>query len=151
MITIRHGLFETNSSSCHVYVYFPTKDSAKVPETVKLIPDDESTPLQQYFNDYYMWMDYYPEGLEKFLARLLVIGVKNIRCSDKKVEEMVKKVKLNPQGHCSWSWSCNKESFPLILFGSMTEMITLSDHIDMEEEVKEKYGEDAEMLATRFS
>lgn len=151
MITVRHGVFETNSSSCHVYVYFPTKDSAKVPATVKLIPDDTSTPVQRFFNDYYMWMDYYPEGLEEFLARLLVIGVKNIRCSDKKVEEMVKKVKQDPQGHCSWSWSCTKESFPLILFGSMTKMTTISDHIDMEEEVKEKYGEDAKMLAIRLS
>ena len=92
MITVRHGVFETNSSSCHVYVYFPDRDTANVPTTVKLIPDDNSTPVQRYFNDYYMWMDYYPEGLEKFLARLFVIGVKNIRCSDKKVEEMVKKV-----------------------------------------------------------
>ena len=151
MITIRHGVFETNSSSCHVYVYFPTKDTANVPATVKLIPDDESTPLQRAFNDNYTWIDYDPEGLEIFLARLLVIGVKNIRCSDKKVEEMVKKVKLYPQGHCSWGWTCDKESFALILFGSMTEMTTISDHLDMEAEVKEKYGEDAEMLAVRLS
>jgi len=151
MITIRHGVFETNSSSCHVYVYFPTKDSAKVPATVKLIPNDESTPVQRCFNDYYMWMDLDQESMENFLARLFVIGVKNIRCSDKKVEELVKKVKLYPQGHCSWGWNCDKESFALALFGSMTEMTTISDHLDMEAEVKEKYGEDAEMLAIRLS
>ena len=101
MITIRHELFETNSSSCHVYVYFPKKDTAEVPATVKLIPDDESTPLQRAFNDNYTWIDDDPEGLEIFLARLLVIGVKNIRCSDKKVEKMVKKVKECSQEYCS--------------------------------------------------
>ena len=53
MITVRHGIFETNSSSCHVYVYFPDRDTANVPTTVKLIPDDNSTPVQRYFTDYY--------------------------------------------------------------------------------------------------
>lgn len=149
MITIRHGLFETNSSSCHVYVYFPKKDTAEVPATVKLIPDDESTPLQRAFNDNYTWIDYDPDGLEIFLARLLVMGVKNIRCSDKKVEKMVKKVKGCPQEYCSRDF--DKEAYALALFGSMTEMTTLSDHLDIEREVKKQYGKDAKSLVIRLS
>ena len=149
MITIRHGLFETNSSSCHVYVYFPKKDTAEVPATVKLIPDDESTPLQRAFSDNYTWIDYDPEGLEIFLARLLVMGVKNIRCSDKKVEEMVKKVKRCPQEYCARDF--DKEAYTLALFGSMTEMTTLSDHLDIEREVKKQYGKDAKSLVIRLS
>ena len=149
MITIRHGLFETNSSSCHVYVYFPKKDTAEVPATVKLIPDDESTPLQRAFNDNYTWIDYDPEGLEIFLARLLVMGVKNIRCSDKKVEKMVKKVKECPQEYCSRDF--DKEAYTLALFGSMTEMTTLPDHLDIEREVKKQYGKDAKSLVIRLS
>ena len=150
MITVRHGVFETNSSSCHVYVYFPNKDTANIPATVELIPDDESTPLQRRFNDSYMWFSHYPDEMEHFLAKLFIIGVKKVKCSDKKVEELARLVKREPQGHLGY-WGIDKEAFSLAFFGSMTEMTTISDHLDMEKEVKEKYGEDAEMISVRLS
>jgi hypothetical protein len=149
MITIRNGLFETNSSSCHCYVYFPKTDTANIPSTVELIPDNKDTPLQRMFNDYYEWFGYDEVCVERFLARLYKMGIKTIKCSDKDVETLAKRIKKD--GCETYLRFTDTEALSLALFGSKSQMITLEDEIDMRGYIKKQYGEDAEFLSIRLS
>lgn len=149
MITIRNGLFETNSSSCHCYVYFPKTDTANIPSTVELIPDNKNTPLQRMFNDYYAWIDFDEDCVAKFIAYLYKMGVKTIKCSDKKVKTLANRIKED--GYENYLRFTNTEALSLALFGSKAQMITLEDEIDMRGYIKKQYGEDAEFLSIRLS
>lgn len=148
MITIRNGLFETNSSSCHCYVYFPKTDTANIPSTVELIPDNTDTPLQRMFNDFYMWFGFDEDYVARFIARLYKMGVKTIKCSDKDVKALANRIK---QGGYERPLYTDTEALSLALFGSKTQMTTLEDSIDMREYVKKQYGEDAELITIRLS
>ena len=103
MIHIRHNIFETNSSSCHVFVYDP-KGSAQVQKTVTLVPDSDDSMLNILFNDYYCW--YRPERefeddyLGRFLNNLLAIGVRTVKCSDENVVKLFELYKERGNYHC---------------------------------------------------
>lgn len=149
MITIRNGLFETNSSSCHCYVYFPKTDMANIPSTVELIPDNKDTPLQRMFNDYYAWMDFDEDCVERFIACLYKMGVRTIKCSDKKVKALANRIKED--GYENYLRFTNTETLSLALFGSKSQMTTLEDSINMREFIKKQYSGDAELLSIRLS
>ena len=149
MFNVRYELFETNSSSCHCYVYFPKTDTANIPSTVELIPDNKDTPLQRMFNDYYVWMDFDEDSVARFIARLYKMGVKTIKCSDKKVKALANRIKQG--GYETPLRIADTDIISLALFGSKTQMTTLEDGINMREYVKKQYGEDAELISIRLS
>lgn len=151
MIQIRKMIFETNSSSCHCYVYFPKTDTANVPSTVELIPDNKDTPLQRMFNDCYVWMDFDEDYVARFLTRLYKMGVRTIKCSDKKVKALANRIKQGEYETPFSLWSTDTDTLSLALFGSKTQMTTLEDGINMREFVKKQYGEDAELISIRLS
>lgn len=149
MIQIRTTMFETNSSSCHVFVYDP-KSRAKVPKTVTLIPDSEESILQILFNDFYSW--YRPERefeddyIGGFLNSLLAIGVRNIKCSDENVVKLFELYKAKGKYYCS-----NKKGLIQALFNESTKLTTMEDFEVCQEEVDKEFGKGYKYLSIRLS
>lgn len=149
MISIRNGMFETNSSSCHVFVYNP-EDSVSVPNTVTLVPNNEDSMLNILFNDTYCWYSHSPDlfeySMEEFLSALIAIGVKEVKCSDKRVVALFEN--LINEGR-SYNWYGNDLS--IVLFSDNTKLTTISDHYDIHKIVEEEFGKEYKYITRRLS
>lgn len=153
MITIRSGFYETNSSSCHVFIYRPG-DTVSVPSSITLKVDNEDTILDTMFNDFYAWFRVdrgYSSSLDddfiQFLAMLYLLGVKEVKCSDKIVEEIFSDIKNNKH-HI---YRKPSEALKIILFGTDTKCITLEDGSDFDKEIEKKFGKGYEYIARRLT
>ena len=149
MIQIRNSIFETNSSSCHVFVYDP-KGSAQVQKTVTLVPNSEDSMLNILFNDYYTW--YRPERefeddyIGGFLNSLLAIGVKNVKCSDENVVKLFELYKERGNYRCY-----NKKGLIQVLFNDTTKLTTMEDGEISQTAVEDEFGKGYKYLALRLS
>ena len=149
MIQIRNSIFETNSSSCHVFVYDP-KGSAQVQKTVTLVPNSEDSMLNILFNDYYTW--YRPERefeddyIGGFLNSLLAIGVKNVKCSDENVVKLFELYKERGNYYCR-----DKKALIQILFNDTTKLTTMEDGEISQTAVEDEFGKGYKYLALRLS
>lgn len=149
MIHIRHNIFETNSSSCHVFVYDP-KGSAQVQKTVTLVPDSDDSMLNILFNDYYCW--YRPERefeddyLGRFLNNLLAIGVRTVKCSDENVVKLFELYKERGNYHCY-----DKKGLIQVLFNDTTKLTTMEDYEVSQQAVDSEFGEGYKFISLRLS
>ncbi|MEE3344039.1 MAG: hypothetical protein VZS44_08115 [Bacilli bacterium] len=148
MISIRQGMFETNSSSCHVFVY-DTKASVTAPKTVTLVPNSDDSMLNILFNDYYRWYRhrYDDDDMDRFLMDLLSIGVIEVKCSDQKVVDLFERLKDEGKTYSSH----NKEGLIQILFNDTTKLTTMEDFEVCQESVDEEFGKGYKYYSIRLS
>jgi hypothetical protein len=149
MIQIRNCLFETNSSSCHVFIYNPD-ESVSVPRTVTLVPNNEDSMLNILFNDTYCWyadsLKLFTDSMETFLSSLIAIGIKKVRCSDERIVELFEN--LINEGR---SYNTYGDGLSIVLFSDNTKLTTISDHYDIHEIVEEEYGKEYKFITRRLS
>jgi hypothetical protein len=142
MIEIRDGFFETNSSSCHVFIYH-TNQNVSFPKVVILTPNSDDSPLDILFNDYYCWYDFssdFVDDMSRFLSRLKKAGVKTVKCSDKRIVNLFSAVE--PYGDIS--------ALPYIISGNV-EVETMEDYLVDSDTIKRDHGEDASYFSIRLS
>ena len=143
MIEIRDGFFETNSSSCHVFIYH-TNQNVSFPKVVTLTPNSYDNPLDILFNDYYGWFDYDSSGFAsdicKFLGKLKKAGIKTVKCSDKRIVNLFNDAE--PYGDIS--------GMPYIISGDV-KVDTMEDYLVDADKIKEDHGDDASYFAIRLS
>ena len=156
MIQIRKGQFETNSSSCHVFVY--KDDNVVVPKIVTFIPNNNDTIRDTFFNDYYIYYQYNPnskydiEDMKEFICKVLMTGVEDIRCSDKRIEQLTEEVKNDIKNGMDTSRYCrNREAFKHILFDENVKITTMEDFMVCPEEIEKEFGKGYNYLAHRLS
>lgn len=143
MISIRKGLFETNSSSCHVFVYRP-ENSITVPKTVELRIGQEETMLDIVFNDQYVW---FPSScVDDFLLDLAAIGVENVKCSDSRIVELFEKYKDNKQAQ-----KYSDKNLAHVLFDPEVKLTTIEDCFLSDEEIEKQFGKGYDFYAYRLS
>ena len=154
MFTIRHSMFETNSSSNHVFVFKPN-ENVSVPSTVELIPDSKESMLQILFNDNYRW--YSPnrwgeEEMVEFIDMLYACGVRNIKCSDKNIRELAQERKGISYGSKYLSRGrIFLNDFKCICFGEETKLTTLQDFDVSDKNVKNEFGDGYDYCSVRLS
>ena len=156
MIQIRKGQFETNSSSCHVFVY--KDDNVVVSKTITFIPNNNDTIRDTFFNDYYIYYQYNPnskydiEDMKEFICKVLMTGVEDIRCSDKRIEQLTEEVKNDIKNGMDTSRYCrNREAFKHILFDENVKITTMEDFMVCPEEIEKEFGKGYSYLAHRLS
>jgi len=151
MITIRSEMFETNSSSCHVFV-FDANSEPVVPVKVELVVENNDTPLNTLFNDFYVWYDCDPklfeEDMAAFIQKLYDAGVGHIKCKDKRIEEIALKVK-NGEIYCRHS--SVPEKIARALFSNPVNIIELEDYEDFMSIIEEKFGPGKDYISKRLS
>jgi len=148
MIEIRKNMFETNSSSCHVFVYDP-KGSATVQKIVTLIPNNDDSILNILFNDYYCYFSlgrFGEDYLKEFLNNLLAIGVTEVKCPDESVVALFEKVKAEGNYYCY-----DKNGLIQVLFNDNTELTTLEDFGVCQETIDNEFGEGLKYYSIRLS
>lgn len=153
MINIRIGMYETNSSSCHVFGFKPDSNIS-VPKTVTLIPDNEDTILNTLFNDIYCWYSpgkYGEEEVANFISSLFELGVDTIKCSDKSVENIANEVKNGTAKTNPFGWRCNKEMLRQILFGEDVKLTVMEDYEISQEAVEQEFGKGYKFYSIRLS
>lgn len=154
MIIIRHGMFETNSSSNHVFVYKPDTN-LPVSKTIIFHPDKEDTIRDIFFNDHYQWYKYDPKCFEydmiDFLIDVLAIGVEEVKCSDKRIEKLVEKIKTDERFARRCSGYVNKEAMKHILFDENVQLTTLDDYDVCNETIERKFGHEYDYYSVRLS
>lgn len=142
MIEIRDGFFETNSSSCHVFIYH-TNQNVSFPKVVTLTPNSYDNPLNILFNDYYCWYDFssdFVDDMSRFLGKLKKAGIKTVKCSDKKIVDLFNSTE--PFGDIS--------GLPYIISGDVT-VETMEDYLVDSDKIKEDHGDDASYFSIRLS
>lgn len=92
MIQIRRSFFETNSSSCDVFIY-NTKSNIDIPSALELHIGQDNNPVDRYFDDLYEWIKECPEDVTGFLLNLFKLGVKEIECADKEIVNIFERIK----------------------------------------------------------
>lgn len=149
MLEIRKNMFETNSSSCHVFVYDP-KGTANVQKTVSLIPNAEDTMLNILFNDYYCWYrperDFEDDYMAGFLNNLLAIGVREVKCPDENIVKLFELLKERGNYRCY-----NKKGLIQVLFNETTQLTTMEDFDVCQEAVDNQFGEGKKFISLRLS
>lgn len=154
MIQIRKSMFETNSSSCHVFVYKP--GGASVPSTVELRPGSNETILDVVFNDFYKWFrpgrTSSENDLAIFIDYLFEMGVRTIKCSDRNVKELIQHSK-NPNRRCAYGLPgfLSVSDLRDVLFGDDTQLTTMEDYLISDEEIEKQFGKGVEYAALRPS
>lgn len=146
MIQIRMGQYETNSSSCHVYVY-DDSTNVTVPSVVKLTEGARDSALNIFFNDYLDW--YNPsdkEDMTYFLQELYRCGVRTIESSNKSIKKLASDIKESGDFGVG-----NTELLKIILFGDNIIIDTLRDDagIEFSEYVAAKYGKNKKFVSVR--
>lgn len=151
MITIRSRMFETNSSSCHVFV-FDAKSDPVVPATVELVVENNDTPLNTLFNDFYIWYNHSPklfeEDMADFIQKLYDVGVGHIKCKDNKIEELALKVKT---GEVYARHTKCPEKIARALFSIPVHVIELEDYEDFRSIIEERFGPGKDYISRRLS
>lgn len=152
MIQIRNSMFETNSSSCHVFVY--KRKKVVVPESVELVPDSNDSILNVIFNDYFRW--YRPERsndeMSTFIDYLYMMGIKTITCSDESISKLIESRK-NCTNHSNGYLPGFRTYKQLrdVLFNTDTILTTMEDFEVYPEKIEEMYGSDYKFAAFRLS
>lgn len=146
MIQIRMGQYETNSSSCHVYVY-DDSTNVTVPSVVRLTEGARDSALNTFFNDYLDW--YNPndhEDMKYFLQELYRCGVRTIESSNKSIKKLASDIKESGDFGVG-----NVELLKIILFGDNIIIDTLRDDagIVFSEYVAAKYGKNKKFVSVR--
>lgn len=162
MLSIRKGQFETNSSSCHVFIY-DKKDNVEVPFVVELKTEEADDPLNVYFYDKYIWFKMDVErcpatlldqtDMIGFLKDLYSIGVSTIICKDKYITSLIEMIK-NGEELNGWGFirePGDKELLKIILFSPNNIIDTVSDDYDMKKYVQKKYGKNKSFIAYRLT
>lgn len=154
MIQIRSNMFETNSSSCHVFVYKPDTNAAAVPAKVDLVVGSDDNIVNIIFNDLYRW--YRPNDGEgdmwDFINCLYAIGVKKINCSDKSIANLAKQGKDGSyQPNVFSPGYMSLTEFKNVCFGDTTQCTTMQDELSMDEKIKKEFGDDILYTAMRLS
>lgn len=131
MIQIRNGIFETNSSSCHVFM-IPKNTDIKIPKTVIL--EDECSAdnmLNIYFND----INWGKDDIEPFIQFLYKCGVQEIRYNGRYsyVNDLIKKYKNSDPNE--FYIRRNEESLKKVCFGTGIKLTTMEDYEVCEESV----------------
>lgn len=154
MIQIRNSMFETNSSSCHVFVYDP-KVEVNIPNTVVLVPKSEDTMIDILFNDHYAYYGYYHtneprefgiEYVTEFLNNLLALGVQNVKCSDQSIVDLFEKTKTEGNYYCY-----NKKALAHVLFDKTTQCTELEDYEVSQKAIDEKFGKGFKYYSIRLT
>lgn len=146
MIQIRMGQYETNSSSCHVYIY-DNSTNVTVPSVVRLTEGARDSALNNFFNDYLDW--YHPsdqEDMKYFLRELYRCGVRTIECSNKSIKKLASDIKESGDFGVG-----DVELLKIILFGDNIIIDTLRDDtgIIFSKYVAEKYGKNKKFVSVR--
>ena len=147
MIQIRFDMFETNSSSCHVFM-FPKGMEIKIPPVVFL--DDSGGSKDNmpnlYFNDINFGEDY----TTPFIQMLYRCGVKEIKYTgtDKYVTEAIEKYK--DEDNSNANLHIDKNNFTKAVFGVGTKVTTMEDYLVCDEEIA-KLGDFEDWHAIRLS
>lgn len=152
MIQIRNGLFETNSSSCHVFVYKQKK--VVVPESVELVPDSDDSILNIIFNDYFNW--YIPERSNNemitFIDYLYMMGIKTITCSDESISKLIESRKnCTNRGKGYLPGFRTYKQLRDVLFNKNTILTTMEDFEVYPDNIEERYGAGYKFAAFRLS
>ena len=151
MIQFRHSMFETNSSSCHVFM-FPKGMGIKVPSTVTLYDTYEETTDNMpnlFFND----INWGEEYTTPFIRMLYRCGVKEIKYTGKSkyVNEAIEKYKNVDNSDASLYYpSTNISKFKKIVFGTDVHITEMEDWMVSKEEVA-KEGDFEEYYSLRLS
>lgn len=151
MIEIRNSLFETNSSSCHVFCYKADED-VSVPAVVNLIPNSEDNLLNMWFNDYYRWHRPWKrdDDLIEFIQDLYAIGVRTIRSPDAYLQDLAEKCKDEPRLR-NTSRSLLHQ-FKQICFGAESKVFTMSDECGIgQKDVDKAFGPGYDFTCMRLS
>lgn len=148
MIQIRNSMFETNSSSCHVFM-FPNGMNIKIPSTV-ILNDDYNTKDNMpnlYFNDI-NWGESYTTPFIQFLYKC---GVKKIKYTGKYkyVTDAIEKYK-NLDDYDLYGLYNDAESIKKVCFGDNVKITTMEDYMVSDEEVS-KCGNFEDWCAIRLS
>lgn len=156
MFVIRSNTFETNSSDCNVFVFYEN-DTVNIPTSIELPTDKDfieigkgKNLLDYYFNVHYTWSDCLKEEWEyirRIIGSLYAIGVKDIKCDDPKVMEIVKDIQEN--GYDGRFIAGSSSTFANIFFGSKSIAFCESDHSEWG--ITEKYGPDAKSFHIRLT
>lgn len=160
MIQIRTGMYETNSSSCHVFSWGPD-NQVNVPTFVELVPESSDSLLNILFNDYYCWYDPSDKydstigDIVGFIDTLYELGVKTIKCSDQNIQKMIDDRKDSDRSDFMYNnvyiSRFDKELLSNAVFGNKTNLDTFEDH-DLDSELDNKYGKSLEgYFAIRLS
>ena len=154
MIQIRSSQWETNSSSCHVFVFDKNTD-VNIPSVLELKIETTDTPLNIYFNDVYVWYDCDPKGFEEdmadFINLMFTLGVGTIKCKDDRIEKLAQAIKDGT--YDGYYRKYNSDNKAKALFSPSTKVITLCDNAGLifSEEVKRRFGEDKDYFSLRLS
>lgn len=150
MIQIRMGQYETNSSSCHVYVY-DDSTNVTVPSVVRLTEGARDSALNTFFNDildnYYAISEYGQEDMKYFLQELYRCGVRTIESSNKSIKKLASDIKESGDFGVG-----NVELLKIILFGDNIIIDTLRDDVGIifSEYVAAKYGKNKKFVSVRI-
>ena len=151
MIQIRYDMFETNSSSCHVFM-FPKDMGITVPSTVVLYNTyDEiiDNMPNLYFND----INWGEEYTTPFIRMLYNCGVKEIKYTgkDQYVKDAIKKYKDEDNSNISSYYPhIDINTFKKIVFGTDVKITTMEDWMVSQEEV-DKIGDFEDWCSIRLS
>jgi len=150
MIQIRYDMFETNSSSCHVFM-FPKDMEIIVPSTVVL--NDEYATVDNMPNLYFNDINWGEEYTTPFIRMLYNCGVKEIKYTGKNqyVKDAIKKYKDEDNSNISLYYpSIDINTFKKIVFGTDVKITTMEDWMVSQEEV-DKIGDFEDWSAIRLS
>ena len=151
MIQIRNNMFETNSSSCHVFM-FPKDMGIHIPSTVTLDDDYDTVDNMPnlFFNDS-NWGENYATEFIKFLYKS---GVKTIKYSGKHkyVNEAIEKYKdkTDFELHLRRTVGMTEHELKKICFGTDVHLTTMEDYMVCQEEI-DKIGDFEDWNSYRLS
>lgn len=150
MIQVRYDMFETNSSSCHVFM-FPKGMGVKVPSTVKLNDDYDTVDNMPnlFFND----INWGEEYTTPFIRMLYRCGVKTIKYTgkDKFVTDAIEKYKDEDNSDAQLEYPrLDIKYFKMVVFGTDVKLTTMEDWMVSDDEVA-KQGDFEDYCAVRLS
>lgn len=150
MIQIRNDMFETNSSSCHVFM-FPKGMGIRVPSTVVL--NDEYNTVDNMPNLFFNDINWGEEYTTPFIQMLYRCGVKEIKYSGKNkyVTEAIEKYKEEDNSNAQLEYPrLDVTYFKKVVFGTDVKLTTMEDWMVCDDEVA-KEGDFEDYCAVRLS
>lgn len=150
MISIRYDMFETNSSSCHVFM-FPKGMGVKIPSIVKLNDDYDTVDNMPnlFFND----INWGEEYTTPFIRMLYRCGVKRIKYTgkDKFVTDAIEKYKDEDNSDAQLEYPrLDIKQFKMVVFGTDVKLTTMEDWMVSDDEVA-KQGDFEDYCTVRLS
>ena len=151
MIQIRNSMFETNSSSCHIFM-FPKSMGIKVPSTVVLYDTYEETKDNMpniVFND----INWDEEYTTPFIRMLYACGVKEIKYTgkDQYVTDAIEQYKDQDNSNISLYYPrINKDHFMKMVFGTDVHLTVMEDWMVSQDAI-DKEGDFEDWCSIRLS